>query len=126
MASASTLQKVSQRVKNASLKLTNDTTTHCPFMRRVNSIIQEFEVESALKFRFTEKDDGKSRSSQGSIQSVLTHAKFADAVLAMSDEDLEKAHKAAKAPQEDIDICKAILTNAIPALCSVRLSLESE
>ena len=52
MATPTQLQKVSQRVKNASLKLTTESTTHAPFMRRVNEIIKEFRVEKAIELKF--------------------------------------------------------------------------
>ena len=114
MATATQLQKVSQRVKNASLKLTEDTATHCPFLRRVNMIIEEFKVENALKFKFREQKENGGAFAE-SIESVLSHAKFADAVLAMSPADLKSACADAKATPQQVEICKAILTNSIPA-----------
>ena len=64
MATPTILQKVAQRVKNASLVLTTESKTHIPFMRKVNEILKEFRAEKAveLKFRMPTQVDKKRHS----------------------------------------------------------------
>ena len=109
MATPTQLQKVSQRVKNASLKLTTESTTHAPFMRRVNEIIKEFRVEKAieLKFRMGTQVEAKRHS-------AIKSGKVREAILKLSDADFKAALDDTKFDAKEVDIARSILTSSTP------------
>ena len=85
--SAELHNQIAQRIKNAKLVLTMDSTTHCPFMRRVNRIIKDFKCEKALTIKLPDPlDNGEEK-----IVSVMEHGRWAQPILSMTNEDIELA-----------------------------------
>ena len=123
MATPTILHKVAARVKNASLVLTEDSTTWCPFLRKVGGqIIWEFKAAKGLTVSLpsdsadaepADGDDGGDIKRQ--IYNVMDSGKVRDRVLSLTDSDLKAAIIEAGASQKEQDLCKAILTSAIPS-----------
>ena len=109
MATPSVYQKISQRVKNANLKLTTDSGTHLPFMKRVNSIIKEFDAEKAVELFFRAPWQDEPRRNKP-IESARVRA----AILDLSKEDFKSALEQTPMEKKKVEIATSILTGAIP------------
>ena len=109
MATPSVHQKISQRVKNANLKLTTDSGTHLPFMKRVNSIIKEFDAEKAVELFFRAPWQDEPRRNKP-IESARVRA----AILDLSKEDFKSALEQTPMEKKKVEIATSILTGAIP------------
>ena len=110
MATPTVYQKISQRIKNAGLKLTADSSTHMPFIRRVNGILKEFDAEKALELKFRAQWQDEAR-----INKPVESARVRAAILAMSKEDFKAALEATPQDKKKIEIATSILTGATPS-----------
>ena len=109
MATPTVYQKISQRVKNAGLKLTTDSATHMPFIRRVNTILKEFDAEKALELKFRAQWQDEAR-----INKPVESARVRAAILAMSKEDFKTALEATPQDKKKVEMSTSILTNSTP------------
>ena len=109
MASPAIYQKISQRVKNAGLKLTTDAATFMPFIRRLNAILNEFDAEKALELKFRAP-----WQEEAQINKPIESARVRAAILGMSKADFDAALEATPQDQKKIQMATSILTTAIP------------